>query len=155
MVDSWRELDRRERFVWNKLITGSFRVGASQRLVIRALAEASGVDEGVVAHRLMGDWEPSAEFFLRLTAPDTRDADVSRPYPFFLAYPLEGAPSALGELNDWVAEWKWDGIRAQLIRRSGKTYLWSRGDELLAGCFPEIEELGALLPEGTAIDGEL
>jgi DNA ligase 1 len=155
MLQSWRELDRRERFVWNKLITGSFRVGASQRLVVRALAETSGVDEGVIAHRLMGAWEPDAEFFLRLVAPDTRDADVSRPYPFFLAHPLETAPDLLGDVRDWLLEWKWDGIRAQLIRRSGKTFLWSRGEELLAGRFPEIEELGTLLPNGTALDGEV
>jgi DNA ligase 1 len=155
MVRSWRELDRRERFVWNKLITGSFRVGASQRLVIRALAELSGVDEGVIAHRLMGAWEPTPEFFQRLIAPDTRDADVSRPYPFFLAHPLEAEPAALGDAGEWIAEWKWDGIRAQLIRRAGKTFLWSRGEELLAGRFPEVEEVGALLPEGTVIDGEL
>lgn len=155
MVRSWRELDRRERLVWNKLITGNFRVGASQRLVIRALAELSGVDEGVIAHRLMGGWEPTAEFFHRLTAPDTRDADVSRPYPFFLAHPLECDPDQLGEVEDWTAEWKWDGIRAQLIRRMGKTFLWSRGEELLAGRFPEVEDVGSLLPEGTVIDGEL
>jgi DNA ligase-1 len=155
MVDSWRELDRRERFVWNKLITGSFRVGASQRLVTRALAEVSGVEEGVIAHRLMGAWEPTADFFQRLIAPDTRDADVSRPYPFFLAHPLEGGPSELGDIADWIAEWKWDGIRAQLIRRAGTSFLWSRGEELLSGRFPEIEDQGALLPEGTVIDGEL
>jgi len=155
MVDSWRELDRRERFVWNKLITGSFRVGASQRLVIRALAETSGVEEGVIAHRLMGAWEPNADFYERLMAPDTRDADVSRPYPFLLAHPLESTPSDLGDITDWIAEWKWDGIRAQLIRRAGKTFLWSRGEELLTGRFPEIEGQGALLPEGTVIDGEL
>ena len=155
MVDSWRELDRRERFVWNKLITGSFRMGASQRLVIRALAEMSGVEEGVIAHRLMGAWEPTADFFQRLIAPDTRDADVSRPYPFFLAHPLEGTPSDLGDFADWIAEWKWDGIRAQLIRRAGTSFLWSRGEELLSGRFPEIEDQGALLPEGTVIDGEL
>ena len=155
MVDSWRELDRRERFVWNKLITGSFRIGASQRLVIRALAEMSGVEEGVIAHRLMGAWEPTADFFQRLIAPDTRDADVSRPYPFFLAHPLEGTPSDLGDFADWIAEWKWDGIRAQLIRRAGTSFLWSRGEELLSGRFPEIEDQGALLPEGTVIDGEL
>jgi DNA ligase-1 len=155
MVDSWRELDRRERFVWNKLITGSFRVGASQRLVIRALAETSGVEEGVIAHRLMGTWEPNAGFYERLMAPDTRDADVSRPYPFFLAHPLEDKPSDLGDITDWIAEWKWDGIRAQLIRRAGQSFLWSRGEELLTGRFPEIEAQGALLPEGTVIDGEL
>ncbi len=155
MVRSWRELDSRERFVWNKLITGSFRVGASQRLVTRALSEMSGVPEGVVAHRLMGAWEPSPEFFQRLIARDTSDADVSRPYPFFLAHPLEGDPSTLGDAAEWIAEWKWDGIRAQLIRRAGRTFLWSRGEELLAGRFPEVEESGALLPDGTVIDGEL
>jgi DNA ligase 1 len=155
MVRSWRELDRKERFVWNKLITGEFRVGASHRLVIRALAEVSGVDEGVVAHRLMGSWDPSAEFFQRLVAPDTRDADVSRPYPFFLAYQLEDSPAELGASDAWLVEWKWDGIRAQLIRRAGRTFLWSRGEELLTGRFPEVEAIGALLPEGTAIDGEL
>jgi ATP-dependent DNA ligase len=155
MVGSWRELDRRERFVWNKLITGSFRVGASQRLVIRALAQVSGVDESVIAHRLMGAWEPTAEFFQQLVASDVHDTDASRPYPFYLAHPLECEPAELGELGEWVAEWKWDGIRAQLIRRGGRTYLWSRGEELLAGRFPEVEEMGALLPEGTVLDGEL
>jgi DNA ligase 1 len=155
LAGAWQELDRKERFVWNKLITGSFRVGASQRLVIRALAEVSGVKEGVIAHRLMGAWDPTPEFFQRLIAPDTQDADVSRPYPFFLAHPLEAEPASLGDLEDWIAEWKWDGIRAQLIRRAGRTFLWSRGEELLAGRFPEVEENGALLPEGTVIDGEL
>jgi DNA ligase-1 len=155
MLQSWRELDSRERLVWNKLITGSFRVGASQQLVTRALAEMSGVPEGVVAHRLMGAWDPTPEFFHRLTAPDTSDADVSRPYPFFLAHPLEGEPSSLGDAADWIAEWKWDGIRAQLIRRAGRTFLWSRGEELLSGRFPEVEEAGGLLPDGTVIDGEL
>jgi DNA ligase 1 len=155
MLESWRELGSRERFVWNKLITGSFRVGASQQLVTRALAQMSGVPEGVLSHRLMGTWDPTPEFFQRLTAADTRDADISRPYPFFLAYPLETDPATLGDPADWIAEWKWDGIRAQLIRRAGRTFLWSRGEELLAGRFPEVEEAGALLPDGTVIDGEL
>jgi DNA ligase 1 len=155
MVQAWRELGRRERLVWNKLITGSFRAGASQQLVIRALAQASGVEEGVIAHRLMGAWDPMPEFFQRLVAPDTRDADVSRPYPFFLAHSLDSEPQRLGDIAEWIVEWKWDGIRAQLIRRGGRTFLWSRGEELLTGRFPEVEAVGALLPEGTAIDGEL
>jgi DNA ligase-1 len=155
MLRAWAELDRRERFVWNKLITGAFRVGASSRLVERALAIASGVPEGAIAHRLMGGWEPTPGFFARLVAPDVRDTDVSRPYPFYLAYPLEGSLEDLGEPGEWMAEWKWDGIRAQLIRRAGRTFLWSRGDELLSGGFPEVEEVGGLLPEGTVLDGEL
>jgi ATP-dependent DNA ligase len=155
LAAAWRELTRDERYVWNKLITGSFRVGASARLVVRALSEMSGVDEGTIAHRLMGAWEPDPGFFERLVARDTRDADLSRPYPFYLAYPLEEDPTTLGDPADWVAEWKWDGIRAQLLRRAGRTFLWSRGEELLSGRFPEVEEAGALLPDGTVIDGEL
>ncbi len=155
MVRAWRELDRRERYVWNKLITGSFRVGASARLVVRALAGASGVPEEVIAHRLMGAWEPSPDFYRRLIASDTRDADVSRPYPFYLAYPLEDDPATLGDPAEWIAEWKWDGIRAQLVRRAGTSFVWSRGEELLSGRFPEVEEAAALLPEGTVLDGEL
>jgi DNA ligase-1 len=155
MLRAWRELDRRERFVWNKLITGAFRVGVSGGLVERALSLATGVPGGAIAHRLTGGWEPTPEFYARLCAGDVRDTDVSRPYPFFLAHPLEGSVEALGEPAEWLAEWKWDGIRAQLVRRGGRTFLWSRGDELLNGRFPEVEEPGALLPEGTVLDGEL
>ena len=155
MVRAWRELDRRARFVWNKLITGAFRVGASVRLVERALAQASGVEEGAISHRLMGGWEPTPEFFRRLVSVDVSDADVSRPYPFYLAYALEAEPESLGDPADWLAEWKWDGIRAQLIRRTGRTFLWSRGEELLNGRFPEVEEAAALLPDGSVLDGEL
>ncbi|HEX3236428.1 MAG TPA: ATP-dependent DNA ligase [Gemmatimonadales bacterium] len=155
MLRAWRELDRWERYVWNKLITGSFRVGVSSGLVVRALAEVSGVEEGVIAHRLMGAWHPTPEFFQRLVATDTRDADVSRPYPFYLAYPLEDDPALLGDPAEWMAEWKWDGIRAQLVRRTGRTFLWSRGEELLSGRFPEVEQAAALLPDGTVLDGEL
>jgi DNA ligase-1 len=155
MLRAWRELGRRERFVWNKLITGAFRVGASARLVERALAAASGVDEGAIAHRLMGGWEPTPEFFRRLISHDVSDADLSRPYPFYLASPLEAAPESLGAPAEWLAEWKWDGIRAQLLRRAGRSWLWSRGEELLNGRFPEVESAAALLPDGTVIDGEL
>jgi DNA ligase-1 len=152
---AWRELDGTERFVWNKLLTGGFRVGVSQSLVIRALAQASGIDEASVAHRLTGTWEPSAGAFERLLAPDTRDADISRPYPFFLAYALEGGPESLGEPAAWQVEWKWDGIRAQLIRRRGSTFLWSRGEESVAERFPELAEAAALLPDETVLDGEV
>lgn len=155
MLDAWQELGGRERYVWNKLITGAFRVGASQRLVIRALAEVSGVADEVIAHRLMGAWDPDPAFFARLVAAETGDADRSRPYPFCLAYPLEQPPEVLGEVAAWQAEWKWDGIRAQLVRRGGSTWLWSRGEDLLTGRFPEVELASALLPDGTVIDGEL
>jgi len=155
LVAAWRAMDERQRFVWNKLITGEFRVGVSQSLVIRGLAEASGLAAEVLSHRLMGDWQPTADFWRQLIAPDPADANVSRPYPFFLAYPLEGSVEELGEPGEWQIEWKWDGIRAQLIRRGWRTFVWSRGEELITDRFPELEAAGALLPEGTVIDGEV
>ncbi len=155
MLETWRSLDARERFVWNKLITGAFRVGASLRLVIRALARASGIGEEIIAHRLSGAWEPTGEWYRTLINPDAIDTAASRPYPFFLAHQLDLPVSDLGSATDWLAEWKWDGIRAQVIRRSGETWIWSRGEELLRGRFPELEEAVSLLPEGTVLDGEV
>ena len=153
--DAWSRLGDTERFVWNKLITGAFRVGVSQSLVVRALARAGGADEAAVAHRLMGSWEPTAESFRRLLSTETTDTDLSRPYPFFLAYALEGEVEELGAPSQWQAEWKWDGIRAQLIRRGNATWIWSRGEELVTDRFPELGEGAALLPDGTVLDGEI
>ncbi|MBC7791581.1 MAG: ATP-dependent DNA ligase [Anaerolineae bacterium] len=155
IVGAWRELGGTERFVWNKLITGGFRVGVSQSLVVRALSQASGIPEAVMAHRLSGAWEPQPGAFANLMSQETSDAVVSRPYPFFLAHALEGGPETLGDPVNWQAEWKWDGIRAQLIRRRGQTFLWSRGEESVAERFPELEEASALLPDGSVIDGEI
>jgi DNA ligase-1 len=155
IVQSWRELGGQQRYVWNKLITGGFRVGVSQKLLVRALAEASGVPDTTIAHRLMGSWDPTPEFYSRLVGVESSDTDISRPYPFYLAHPLENEPDTLGDFAEWQAEWKWDGIRAQLIRRAGNTWLWSRGEELLTGRFPEIEQWSALLPDGTVLDGEI
>jgi DNA ligase 1 len=155
VVQAWRELGGTERFLWNKLITGGLRVGVSQQLVVRALSKATGVAEGVIAHRLSGTWLPRAESFTALMAEETSDADVSRPYPFFLAYPLEDELHALGDASAWQAEWKWDGIRAQVIRRNGQTFVWSRGEELVTDRFPEIAGAADFLPDGTVIDGEI
>jgi DNA ligase-1 len=155
LLAAWREMNGEQRFVWNKLITGSFRVGVSQSLVVRALATVSGLEPAVISHRLMGDWQPTAAQYAQFIALEADDADVSRPYPFFLAYPLEGDIAQLGDIGEWQAEWKWDGIRSQLIRRKWRTFLWSRGEELVTERFPELEYLGGLLPEGTAVDGEI
>ena len=156
MLRAWDELGAGERFVWNKLLTGEFRVGVSQRLVVRALAETAKLPAATIAHRLMGFWEPTPDFFVALTAPEVEgETDESRPYPFFLAHPLESDPRELGPRADWLAEWKWDGIRAQLIRRNGQTYIWSRGEELVTERFPELLPEAALLPDGTALDGEI
>lgn len=151
----WQAMDRTQRLVWNKLVTGGFRVGVSQKLVSRALARFSGIDEAVIAHRLMGDWNPDPQFWQRLISPQTADADISRPYPFFLAYPLEGAPEDLGPVVEWQVEWKWDGMRAQVIRRRGQTFIWSRGEELITDKFPEIGAAAKALPDGLVVDGEI
>ena len=156
VIQAWRELSRPQRFIWNKLITGGFRVGVSQQLVARALAEVSGIDVAAIAHRLMGQWEPTAQFYGELLHPATETADRSRPYPFFLAYALEGDPAEqLGDLAQWQVEWKWDGIRAQLIRRGGELFLWSRGEELVTDRYPEVMAAAANLPDGVVLDGEL
>ena len=155
VLEAWRSLDQGQRFIWNKLLSGGFRVGVSQQLVTRALGSFGKLDPAVVAHRLMGDWEPSASFWSGLLAHDPADADVSRPYPFFLAYPLEDTPDTLGEVSLWQAEWNWDGIRSQLIRRRGQTFLWSRGEELVTERYPELAAVGDALPDGTVIDGEI
>jgi DNA ligase-1 len=153
---TWRELpDPRQRFLWHKLIGGSFRVGVSRTLVSRALANIAGLSPAVVAHRLLGEWQPGARGFQRLMSSEDSSPGPGRPYPFFLACPVESNPADLGDLADWQIEWKWDGIRAQLIRRAGQTLLWSRGEELVTDAFPEIAEAGKLLPDGTVLDGEI
>ncbi|MBY0230466.1 MAG: ATP-dependent DNA ligase [Gemmataceae bacterium] len=154
LLAAWASLSSGERFVWNKLITGGFRVGVSQQLLTRAVADAAGLDPALVAHRLMGDWQPTAAFWSALVSEEAAGEDRSRPYPFFLASPLEGEPPALGDIAEWQAEWKWDGIRAQLVKR-GEVFLWSRGEELVTDRYPEVVERAKALPDGTVIDGEL
>jgi DNA ligase-1 len=160
----WSGLGAEELLVANKLLTGGLRVGVGQGLVLRALARLSGLEEARLQHRLMGGFTPSAEAFQALLAEaEAEEAVPSRPYPFFLASPLESAttndttsPSPLpGPVSDWLVEWKYDGIRGQLIRRAGSSFLWSRGEELIHGAFPELVEAAAALPEGTVLDGEV
>lgn len=156
----WDELDWRERFLLAKLIGGGFRVGVSRLLVTRALSALAAVDSKLIAQRLMG-WtdgtvRPTAAGFLQLIAAQSDQEHQLRggqPYPFFLAHQLQGEPAALGDLDGWQVEWKYDGIRAQLVRRGGQNYLWSRGEDLITERFPELAALA--LPEGTVIDGEV
>jgi DNA ligase 1 len=156
VAQAWSELDADQRFVFNKIITGSFRVGVSQLLVVRALAQASGVERETIAHRLMGAWQPNADFYLSLIdGASSADADLSRPYPFHLAHQIDFPLEDLGAIADWQAEWKWDGIRAQLIRRAGESFLWSRGEDLVSERFPEITTASFALPDGTVLDGEI
>lgn len=152
---SWMILDRQERFVFNKLMTGGFRIGVSENLMQAALAEYLGCDTSEAAMILTGDWNPTNTTFRELIEGNTGSGADSKPYPFYLAYALEAAPHSLGNPADWQAEWKWDGIRGQLIHRKGSISLWSRGEELVTERFPELTTVGALLPDGTAIDGEI
>jgi DNA ligase-1 len=155
VVTWWSRLSGAELLLFNKLLTGEFRVGVSRTLVVRALAEVAAVPPAVAEHRLMGEWEPSAAAFRRVVAPEGEDDQPSHPYPFFLASPLEDAVESLGARDEWLAEWKWDGIRAQAIHRSGQVFLWSRGEELLTTRFPEIATAAQQLPDGTVLDGEI
>lgn len=150
-----RRLPPAGRFVYVKLLTGAFRSGVAKTLVVKALARLAGLDPATVAHRLAGEFRPSAAAFRALLAADGGASDPSRPYPFHLASPLDVDPSTLGPAEDWVCEWKWDGIRAQLLRRAGGVFLWSRGEEAIGGSFPELVEAAARLPPGTVLDGEI
>lgn len=160
LFDAWDELDTPGRFLLGKLIGGGFRVGVSRLLLTRALAAVAGLDAKLIAQRLMG-WtdkgaQPTADAYAALLAPEAATGDASpggQPYPFFLAHPLQAEPQTLGALADWQAEWKYDGIRAQLVRRGGQSWLWSRGEELITDRFPELAKLS--LPDGAVIDGEI
>jgi DNA ligase-1 len=154
VLAAWDRLDTTERLVFNKLLTGGFRMGVSQKLMTRALAQATAKPEAELAHRLMGDWSPDTTSFARLIEAEDPAADLSRPYPFCLAHGVDD-PDSLGPLSDWLAEWKWDGIRAQVIARGGAVHIWSRGEELMTDRFPELARLGVDLPDGTVLDGEL
>lgn len=160
----WDELDTAGRFLLNKLIGGGFRVGVSKLLVQRALAQVAGIDPTRVAERMMGYTDaratPSAAAFAALLAPEDQGAPVAgQPYPFFLAHPLEGDPerfaTRLGAPADWQVEWKYDGIRAQVVKRGGAVHVWSRGEELVTERFPEVVAMASALPEGTVLDGEI
>ncbi|WP_349972112.1 ATP-dependent DNA ligase [Pseudomonas caspiana] len=162
----WGQLDRVSLMVCIKLITGSFRVGVSKLLVTRALAAMADIDSKRVAQRLVGytdlSHRPSAEGFLKLIAAESDDEHAQRggqPYPFFLAHalqqPVDQFESLLGPAENWQVEWKWDGIRAQLVKREGRLWIWSRGEELVTDRFPELYSLVQSLPDGTVIDGEI
>ena len=151
----WRELDVNECFVLNKILTGAFRVGVSKTLVLRALAEVAQLDPAIIAHRFVGAWQPGAEFFQQALSAGGHASEVLRPYPFYLAYPLEQSLESIGEPQDWLAEWKWDGIRGQIMHQNGEVLIWSRGEELVTEQFPELVDLAQKLPDGVVLDGEI
>ena len=155
ILESWEQMNHAERFVFNKLITGSFRIGVSQKIIVNALVKVVHLSSSVIAHRISGNWDPSTTTFSNLLSTDVVDEDHSKPYPFYLAYALEDDPEMLGNTEDWQAEWKWDGIRGQMIKRNNELFVWSRGEELMTDKFPEYAILKDLLPDGIVLDGEI
>lgn len=161
----WSELAANERFLFVKLVGGGFRVGVSRLLVTRALAELAGLDAKLVATRMMGfadaSKQPTAEQFRALLAEPGEGSTgqdsgrLGQPLPFFLAHPLQEEPENLGAVEDWLVEWKYDGIRAQVVKEGGQVWVWSRGEELVSEQFPELQEAFAPWPEGCILDGEI
>lgn len=155
VLDAWSGLSSEEQFIFNKLITGGLRVGVSSKSVINALAKLHEEEPSSIALRLTGNWDPFSISYQKLVVEGNADEDESKPYPFYLAYSLEDEPPSLGEPKDWIAEWKWDGIRGQIVKRGGKVFVWSRGEELVSDSFPEFKQLEQSFPDGVVIDGEI
>ncbi|MEO7658245.1 MAG: ATP-dependent DNA ligase, partial [Pyrinomonadaceae bacterium] len=157
VTEAWSRMNYSQRLVYNKLITGAFRVGVSQRLVMRALSLLSELPIDIIALRLMGEWTPTADFFEKLLDPELEsdETPIARPFPFHLAHQIDFPIEDLGKISDWQAEWKWDGIRAQLIKREDEVFIWSRGEDLITDRFPEIAAEAQHLPNGTVLDGEI
>ncbi|GAC1383188.1 MAG: ATP-dependent DNA ligase [Ginsengibacter sp.] len=155
ITENWLAMGQTERFVFNKLITGNFRIGVSQKMIVNAISKLVDVSASTLAHRLSGNWDPVGTTFTELLSVENALLDISKPYPFYLAYALVDGPETLGEPGEWQAEWKWDGIRGQIIKRQNELFVWSRGEELMTEKFPEYSILKQLLPDGVVIDGEI
>lgn len=155
LYDNWKVLNYYERFVFTKLITGGFRIGVSQKLMTRALSNATEIDEDILAYKLMGNWDPNQISFQELILEENESDYLSKPYPFYLAYAIEDEVEGLGDVNDWSLEHKWDGIRSQVIIRNDEIFVWSRGEELVTDKYPEFRSFVGIVPNGTVIDGEI
>ena len=151
----WRTMNKDERFVFNKLLTGNFRIGISQKQMVNALAKTVKLEPSVIAHRISGNWDPMTTLYNELLSEHATSIDFSKPYPFYLSYALEENPETLGDEKDWQAEWKWDGIRGEIIKRNNELFVWSRGEELVTDKYPEYAMLQQKLPEGVVLDGEI
>ena len=155
VTQSWEQLDRNEKFVFNKLITGGFRIGVSQKMMVNALSKTVDVSASAIAHRISGNWDAATTIFENLLSEVDVSTDYSKPYPFYLAYAIEDDLQSMGDIHEWQVEWKWDGIRGQIIKRNNELFVWSRGEELMTEKFPEYDQFKALIPDGVVIDGEI
>lgn len=155
VLESWNGLDYTERLIFNKLLGGSFRIGVSDKTLINALTKYSGQEASALMHSMMGKWNPGEVSFQELISAEKVNTDNSRPYPFCLAYPLEKELPELGEPDEWIIEYKWDGIRGQIIRRNDEVFIWSRGEELVTEQFPEVAEAVKAMRGNFVLDGEI
>ena len=155
ILNAWNKLETQERFIFNKLISGNFRIGVSNKMLVNALAKQSSLDSAQIMHSIMGKWNPYEITFHELINGIHVNTDNSWPYPFCLAYALEQEPEKLGAISEWQAEWKWDGIRGQIVKRNGELFIWSRGEELVTEQFPELHFMIDVLPDGVVLDGEI
>jgi DNA ligase-1 len=155
ILNAWNSLDTPQRFIFNKLISGNFRIGVSHKMLVNALAKQSDTNSNKIMHSIMGKWQPEETTYEALIEGAHVNTDNSWPYPFCLAYALEMQPEELGAESDWQAEWKWDGIRGQIVKRNGELFIWSRGEELVTDQFPELHFLKDELEDGTVLDGEI
>lgn len=155
VLHAWSGLNMQERFIFNKLIGGSFRIGVSKKTLVNALAKLSGIDANQLMHSIIGNWNINTISFEALLQGDHINYDNSKPYPFCLAYALEKELAELGQPNEWQVEYKWDGIRGQVVKRNGEIYIWSRGEELVTSQFPEIELVMRNFKDDFVIDGEI
>lgn len=154
IFDYWKELDAKGIFLLNKILSGSLRIGVSELLTLEGLSQALNIPKEILSQKLMGNWTPDSEFFDSLKLENSNQSSLN-PYPFYLASPLDTDLEDLGTIQDWEAEWKWDGIRGQCIHRNGKVAIWSRGNELITEQFPDIEEAISQTENGTVLDGEI
>jgi len=155
ILNAWNKLETQERFIFNKLISGNFRIGISNKMLINALAKQNTLDSAKITHSIMGKWNPLEITFSELINGEHVNTDNSWPYPFCLAYALGNVPESLGDISLWQAEWKWDGIRGQIVKRNDELFIWSRGEELVTDQFPELQFLVDFLPNGIVLDGEI
>lgn len=151
----WESFSEEVLFLIHKCFSGNLRMGVSKNILIQTMALVAGIDKETMSYRLMGDYEPTPESYLNLLEHDITVERRSKPYPYYLASPVEKPHEVFSDWNDWCVEWKWDGIRCQIIKREGEVFLWSRGEELINESFPEVIAQGELLPDGTVLDGEL
>lgn len=151
----WSIFDEQVLFLIHKCFSGNLRLGVSKNLLIQAMALVAGIDKEIMSFRLMGDYVPTSSSYMKLLSHEINEENKSKPYPFFLASPVENPDSIFNDWKHWCVEWKWDGIRCQIIKRHGEVFLWSRGEELINESFPDVVEQAMNLPDGTVIDGEL